>query len=305
MDHKTVLITGGTGSLGKALVHKIFTKYSPKRVIVFSRDEFKQSEMQKTHNYDNLRYFIGDIRDKDRLCRVMKGVDIVIHAAALKQVPALEYNPSEAVKTNIYGTQNVIDACIDHGVEKAIFISTDKAVNPINLYGATKMAAEKLWGAANAYNKTKFSLVRYGNVIGSRGSVIPLFQNMEGDTAPVTDPEMTRFWLTLSQAVELVLLTYKIVASGVYVPILKSMDMGSLALCFKDKIKTVGIRPGEKIHESMVADGEDVYFVPSCYLDGKNHKKILIAKRKKNYNSCDCVRFTREEMLALIEKGTE
>lgn len=294
MNGKTVMIAGGTGSLGKKLVETLFYKFIPKKVIVFSRDEFKQSEMRKTHDYDDLRYFIGDVRDKDRLKRAMKGVDVVIHAAALKQVPALEYNPTEAVKTNIYGTQNVIDACVDCGVEKAIFISTDKAVNPINLYGATKMAAEKLWNAANSYSVTKFSSVRYGNVIGSRGSVIPLFQQIEGDTAPVTDPEMTRFWITLEQAVELVLYAYLQNDTGTFVPHLKAMTMESLAGCFKDKIKVIGIRPGEKKHEVLVADGEEVYFVSYGFL---GH-----VKRNCRYTS-DCVmteHFTKEEMLCLI-----
>lgn len=295
MDNKVVLISGATGSLGKQLVHTIFAKYSPKRVIVFSRDEFKQSEMRKTHDYDNLRYFIGDVRDKDRLQRVMKGVDVVIHAAALKQVPSCEYCPSEAVKTNIYGTQNVIDACIDNGVEKAIFISTDKAVNPINLYGTTKMAAEKLWNAANTYNATKFSSVRYGNVIGSRGSVIPLFQNLEGDTAPVTDPEMTRFWLTLEQAVELVLYTYGQSDLGVFVPHLKSISMKDLAMCFKDKIKVIGVRPGEKIHEALASSDEEVNFISYGCIAHVKHKGPYFS------NGIMTDRFTKEEMLCLIE----
>lgn len=292
MNDKTILITGATGSLGKQLVHTIFDKYSPKRVIVFSRDEFKQSEMRKTHDYDNLRYFIGDVRDAERLKRVMKGVDVVIHAAALKQVPSCEYCPTEAVKTNVFGTQNVIDACIDCGVEKAIFISTDKAVNPVNLYGATKMAAEKLWKAANAYNDTKFSAVRYGNVIGSRGSVIPLFQNLEGDTAPVTDPEMTRFWITLSQAVNLVLFAYDKDIAGVFVPRLKSISMERLAACFKDHIKVIGSRPGEKVHEAMVADGETVNMVDMNFM---TYQKI-----SKPYESNNCEKLTKEEMLCLI-----
>ncbi len=292
MDNKVVLLTGGTGSLGKKLVDVIFNTFSPTKVIVFSRDEFKQSEMQKTHDYDNLRYFIGDVRDKERLSRVMKGVDVVIHAAALKQVPAAEYNPTEAVKTNIYGTQNVIDVCIDCGVKDAIFISTDKSVNPINLYGATKMAAEKMWNAANAYNVTNFSSVRYGNVIGSRGSVIPLFQSIKGDTVPVTDPEMTRFWITLDQAAKLVLFAYDHSLTGTFVPLLKSMSMRELALCFKDKIEVIGIRPGEKIHEAMIADGDDVFLVNSKFNGGYH--------TTEPYTSDKCERFTRKEMLCLI-----
>jgi len=296
MDNKTILITGGTGSLGKKLAETLFQKFSPKRVIVYSRDEFKQSEMQKTHNYDNLRYLIGNVRDIERLKLAMKGVDVVIHTAALKQVPTLEYNPMEAIKTNVLGTQNVIEACLDRGVEKAIFISTDKAVNPINLYGATKMAAEKLWNAANAYNVTKFSSVRYGNVIGSRGSVIPLFQSIEGDTVPVTDPEMTRFWITLEQAVELVLRAYRCQNIGTFVPMLKSMSMGELALCFKDKFETVGIRKGEKIHEVLASDGEEIMAV-----DFNNDHSVISAVRNGTYNSKDAGRLTRKEMLCLIE----
>lgn len=301
MNNKVILITGATGSLGKKLVEVIFNKYSPKRVIVFSRDEYKQSEMQKTHDYENIRYFIGDVRDKERMKLALRGVDIVIHAAALKQVPTLEYNPTEAVKTNIYGTQNVIEACIDCKVEKAIFISTDKAVNPINLYGATKMAAEKLWNAANTYNATKFSSVRYGNVIGSRGSVIPLFQSLKGDTVPVTDPEMTRFWLTLEQAVELVLIAYRHDKTGTYIPLLKSMSMRSLAMCFKEKIEVIGIRPGEKTHESLVVAGENVYIV--------DIKKNFVYQGNSEYTTsnenCFCSKarpkFTKEEMLCLID----
>ena len=295
MEGKVILITGGTGSLGKALTKKLFDKFIPKKVIVFSRDEFKQSEMRKTHDYENLRYFIGDVRDVERLELAMHGVDVVIHTAALKQVPTLEYNPMEAVKTNILGTQNVILACMQSGVKKALFISTDKAVNPINLYGATKLAAEKLWNAANSYSLTKFSSVRYGNVIGSRGSVIPFFQSLEGDTAPVTDPNMTRFWITLDQAVDLVLYAYHQDDLGTYIPLLKSMDMDSLARCFKGKVEVIGIRPGEKIHESLIADGEAVCIVDTDY---KHH---LWASGP--YTSDKAEKFTRKEMLCLINSS--
>jgi UDP-N-acetylglucosamine 4,6-dehydratase len=297
LDNKTVLVTGGTGSLGKALTKKLFDKFIPKKVIIFSRDEYKQSEMRKVYNYENLRYFIGDVRDLERLELAMHGVDVVIHAAALKQVPTLEYNPMEAVKTNILGTQNVILACMQSGVKKALFISTDKAVNPINLYGATKMAAEKLWNAANSYSLTQFSSVRYGNVIGSRGSVIPLFQTLEGDTAPVTDPNMTRFWITLEQAVDLVLYAYEQEDLGTFVPHLRSMRMQALAECFKDKIKVIGIRPGEKRHEALVAHGECVYMVDENL---KTHYN-----RAQAYYSNDCVHFTKKEMLCLINSSLE
>jgi len=296
MNNQNVLITGGTGSLGKKLVETIFQKFIPNKVIVFSRDEYKQSEMQKTHDYDKIRYFIGDVRDKERLRLALKGVDVVIHAAALKQVPTLEYNPTEAVKTNIYGTQNVIQACLDCGVKKAIFISTDKAVNPINLYGATKMAAEKLWQAANSYSVTQFSSVRYGNVIGSRGSVIPYFLKLKNEgitTLPITDPEMTRFWITLEQAVQLVLFAISQEALGVYVPKLKAMTMMALANCFMDGFDTVGVRPGEKIHEYMVAEGEEVYMVD---LD-----EWVFSSANHGYSSNGCLYFTKEEMQCLID----
>lgn len=296
MNKQTVLITGGTGSLGKKLVETIFDKFIPNKVIVFSRDEYKQSEMQKTHDYDKIRYFIGDVRDKERLKLALRDVDIVIHAAALKQVPAMEYNPTEAVKTNIYGTQNVIEACIDCGVKKAIFISTDKAVNPINLYGATKMAAEKLWQAANSYAVTKFSSVRYGNVIGSRGSVIPYFLKLKNDgatTLPITDFRMTRFWLTLGQAVELVLQTLENADLGVFIPRIKAMSMNELAKTIIPDVnlEQTGIRAGEKLHESLNANEQRVYIVSG---DG-----VLSTDNSISSNQID--QYTREEMKCLID----
>jgi UDP-N-acetylglucosamine 4,6-dehydratase len=294
MNKLNVLITGGTGSLGKKLVETIFQKFIPNKVIVFSRDEYKQSEMQKTHDYDNIRYFIGDVRDKERLKLALKGVDIVIHAAALKQVPTLEYNPTEAVKTNIYGTQNVIEACIDCGVKKAIFISTDKAVNPINLYGATKMAAEKLWQAANSYAITQFSSVRYGNVIGSRGSVIPYFLQLKKDgatTLPITDENMTRFWMSLEDAVELVFYTLESDDIGVFVPTMQSMSMVTLAHTIFPKcdIEIVGIRAGEKIHESLNTAGCKVNLVNPWF---QSHVEITrkISSRDANRHSGEGMR---------------
>lgn len=264
-DKKVVLLTGGTGSLGKALINSL----EANKIIVFSRDEFKQHEMAKTAP-DNVRFFIGNVRDKERLCQAMGDVDIVIHAAALKQVPILEYNPTEAVKTNIYGTQNVIEACLESGVKRAVFISTDKAVNPINLYGATKLAGEKLWIAANAYNKTIFSAVRYGNVIGSRGSVVPLFKKLKEEGAsefPITDHRMTRFWLTLDDAVGLV----KTAIEGegkIYVPWAESAKIFDIAqtiasgMNFVPHYPEIGVRPGEKIHEKLVSeDMKDVMMV--------------------------------------------
>ena len=300
MNKQNILITGGTGSLGKKLVETIFQKFIPNKVIVFSRDEYKQSEMQKTHDYDNIRYFIGDVRDKERLKLALRGVDIVIHAAALKQVPTLEYNPTEAVKTNIYGTQNVIEACIDCGVKNAIFISTDKAVNPINLYGATKMAAEKLWQAANSYAVTKFSSVRYGNVIGSRGSVIPYFLKLKNEgatTLPITDMAMTRFWITLDQAVELVLTAYDFMdtKTGVFVPLLKSMEMRNLARTIIPDcdLRVIGIRAGEKMHEALIADGEEVLLID---LNTKNALASSIP-----ISSDSVKQITQKEMSCLID----
>ena len=213
LDNKTILITGGTGSFGKCFTRYVFTHYNPKKVIVYSRDEFKQFIMQNEFREyaDRLRFFIGDVRDKERLERAFEGVDYVIHAAALKQVPTCEYNPNEAIKTNIHGAQNVIDAALDSNVKKVVALSTDKAVNPVNLYGGTKLVSDKLFIAANAYAGTKdinFSIVRYGNVAGSRGSIIPLFHNIiknGGRELPITDYRMTRFWISLTQGVELVI----------------------------------------------------------------------------------------------------
>src|SRR5687767_2660829 len=222
---KTVLVTGGTGSFGRRFTEIALTRHDPKKLIVFSRDELKQSEMHAhfgEKDYPNIRYFIGDVRDRDRLYRAFDGVDIVVHAAALKQVPAAEYNPIEAVKTNILGAANLIDAAIDRGVKKVIALSTDKAANPINLYGATKLCSDKLFVAANAYaaHHTRFAVVRYGNVVGSRGSVIPLFVKMrERGVVTITDPRMTRFWITLEQGVRFVLMTLERMQGGeIFVP---------------------------------------------------------------------------------------
>lgn len=274
MSEQVICITGATGTLGHALVEHLFSNYNPKRVIVYSRDEFKQSEMQKKFSgkkYNNLRFFIGDVRDCERLKSALAGVDIVIHAAALKQVPALEYNPEEAVKTNVDGSMNVIRACVDCNVKKAILVSTDKAVSPVNLYGATKLCAEKLFIAANAYNKTQFSCVRYGNVIGSRGSVIPLFQTIkagvvEGGTPvfPITSKEMTRFWITIEDAVELVITAINYTKAGIFVPLIKSMSMLDVAKAVDEncEVEVIGVRRGEKIHESLVSeDNEHIYLV--------------------------------------------
>ena len=266
-DDKVVLITGGTGSFGQKFTSYLFRHYKPRKVVIFSRDEFKQFEMSATfHEPEHeIRYFIGDIRDKERLYRSFEGVDYVVHAAALKQVPAAEYNPFEAVKTNILGAQNIIDAAIDRGVKKVIALSTDKAVSPINLYGATKLAMEKLLIAANAYvgaKETCFSVVRYGNVIGSRGSVIPFFKsymNSGGRKLPITDERMTRFWITLQQGVELISRAAREAVGGeVFVPKIPSMRILDLvkAVAPDCEYEVIGIRPGEKLHESLISKDE-------------------------------------------------
>jgi UDP-N-acetylglucosamine 4,6-dehydratase len=260
-NDKSILITGGTGSFGKQCVKTLLQRYQPKRLIVFSRDELKQFEMQQDICDPAMRYFIGDVRDVDRLIQAMRGVDYVIHAAALKQVPAAEYNPMECIKTNIYGAENVIRAAIENEVKKVIALSTDKAVNPINLYGATKLASDKLFVAANNIaggRRTRFSVVRYGNVVGSRGSVIPFFKGLIAKGAkelPVTDPRMTRFWLTLQDGVDFVLKNFERMQGGeVFVPKIPSMRILDLveSLAPGIPVKTVGIRPGEKLHELMV-----------------------------------------------------
>jgi UDP-N-acetylglucosamine 4,6-dehydratase len=260
--HKTVLVTGGTGSFGKKFVDIVLQDHKPERLIVFSRDEMKQYEMQQSFNDPCMRYFIGDVRDRDRLYRALVGVDIVVHAAALKQVPTAEYNPFEAVKTNVMGAQNVIDAAIDRGVSRVIALSSDKAANPINLYGATKLCADKLCIAANSYagGGTRFSIVRYGNVVGSRGSVIPFFQKMrKNGRIPITDERMTRFWMTLEQGVRFVLKCLALMHGGeIFVPKIPSMRIMDLARAIAPECgyEFIGIRPGEKLHEVLVPEDE-------------------------------------------------
>ena len=263
LNNKTVLITGGTGSFGHHFVDYVLAHYQPQKIIIYSRDEFKQFNMQNAYKKYNdvIRFFIGDVRDKERLYRALNGVDYVIHAAALKQVPACEYNPIEAIKTNINGACNVIDACLDKGVKKVVALSTDKAVSPINLYGSTKMVSDKLFAAANAYSGsdgTKFAVVRYGNVAGSRGSVIPFFQNIinnGGDELPITDHRMTRFWISLEEGVKLVVKALEESRGGETfiskIPSFKITDLAQAMLpgC---KMPEVGIREGEKLHEVMV-----------------------------------------------------
>lgn len=262
LDNKTVLITGGTGSFGKKFVSKALQSKVTK-VIVFSRDELKQYEMKQEFKDERLRFFIGDVRDKDRLYRAFDGVDIVIHAAAMKHVDACEYNPFEAIKTNIHGAQNIIEAAIDRGVEKVIALSTDKACSPVNLYGATKLASDKLFVAANAYvgeKKTRFAVVRYGNVVGSRGSVVPFFKKIRHTgTIPITDERMTRFWITLDQGVQFVIDNLKRMQGGeIFVPKIPSMKVTDLAKAIAPEceIEIIGIRPGEKLHEAMITQDD-------------------------------------------------
>ncbi len=259
LDGKTILVTGGTGSFGKAFVTFVLARFQPRRLIVFSRDELKQFHMQQQFQHPALRFFIGDVRDRDRLYRAFAGVDYVVHAAALKQVPACEYNPFEAIRTNVIGAENVINAAIDQGVKRVIALSTDKAANPINLYGATKLCSDKLFIAGNAYSgaqDTRFSVVRYGNVLGSRGSVVPFFRACRNKgVIPITDPRMTRFWITLPQAVQFVLECFERMKGGeIFVPKIPSMKIVDLAKAIAPgcRHEIVGIRPGEKLHEVMI-----------------------------------------------------
>ncbi|MDC8830456.1 UDP-N-acetylglucosamine 4,6-dehydratase (inverting) [Alteromonas gilva] len=262
-DNKTILITGGTGSFGKRFVSYLLANATPRKVIIYSRDELKQFEMQQHFNAPCMRYFIGDVRDNERLKIAMKGVDYVVHAAALKQVPAAEYNPNECIKTNINGAQNVIDAAMANDVSRVIALSTDKAANPVNLYGATKLASDKLFVAANNISGAtgpRFSVVRYGNVVGSRGSVVPFFRKLlsEGrQKLPVTHPEMTRFWITLDEGVEFVVNNFSRMQGGeIFVPKIPSIRITDLvtAMSGQSAYEEVGIRPGEKLHEVMVPE---------------------------------------------------
>lgn len=300
LNNKTILITGGTGSFGQRMTQRILERFNPKKVIVFSRDEYKQYIMRGVFKkYDKkIRYFLGDVRDKSRLLRAFDSVDLVIHAAALKQVPTLEYNPIEAIKTNILGAVNVIDAAIDRKVKKVIALSTDKAVNPINLYGGTKLVSDKLFVSANAYvgkgKKTIFSVVRYGNVVGSRGSIVPMFKELaDGNKKyfPITDLRMTRFWLPLDSAVDLVFQALNLSLGGeIFVakcPSFKIVDLAR-AINNKIKIKEVGVRPGEKLHEVMITEDDSrstyeysKFFIIYPSLDFWNNKNNKIAGGKK------------------------
>jgi len=259
-NDKAILITGGTGSFGRQYAKTLLQRYSPKRLVIFSRDELKQSEMQRDFNKKCMRYFLGDVRDRERLTQAMNGIDYVIHAAAIKQVPMAEYNPTECIKTNVYGAENVISAAIENNVDKVIALSTDKAANPINLYGASKLAADKLFVAANnivGTGPTRFACVRYGNVVGSRGSVVPFFKKLLDEGAseiPITHSDMTRFWITLQQGVDFVLKNFARMQGGeIFVPKIPSVHILDLAKAYAPgkRVKIIGIRPGEKIHEVM------------------------------------------------------
>lgn len=295
LNDKVILITGGTGSFGKKFLEMIFAQYSPKKVIIYSRDEYKQSVMRTEYqdkvDMSRVRFFIGDVRDRERLYRAFEGVDYVIHAAAMKQVPICEYNPMEAIKTNIHGAQNVINAALDKGIKKVVALSTDKAVNPINLYGGTKLVSDKLFIAANAYsgkNGTVFSVVRYGNVAGSRGSVIPIWKKAikEGSNElGVTDMRMTRFWITLQEGVELVFKALKESRGGeTYISKIPSFHIADLAKAMKPDatLTEIGIREGEKLHEVMVTRDDsrmtyeyDKHYIIYPNFDWKNPKDIL------------------------------
>lgn len=259
-DNKSILITGGTGSFGKKYVETILRRYQPKKLIIYSRDELKQYEMSLRFSDPCMRYFIGDVRDRDRLVQATAGVDYIIHAAALKQVPAAEYNPMECIKTNIHGAENVIHAALANDVGQVIALSTDKAASPINLYGATKLASDKLFVAANNVtggHRTRFAVVRYGNVVGSRGSVIPFFQHLVrsgADHLPITDPRMTRFWITLQQGVDFVLTNFRRMHGGeIFIPKIPSVRVVDVASAMAPGLdqRVIGIRPGEKLHEVM------------------------------------------------------
>jgi len=264
LNDKAVLVTGGTGSFGKHFLKTVIAQYKPKRLIVFSRDELKQSEMAQDfphEKYPFIRYFIGDVRDRDRLELALRDVDYVIHAAAMKQVPTAEYNPFECIRTNVFGAENVVSAALNRGVKRVVALSTDKAANPVNLYGASKLASDKIFVAANnlaGADGTRFSVVRYGNVFGSRGSVVPFFKKLAAEGAeslPITDPRMTRFWITLTQGVNLVLSSMEMMRGGeIFVPKIPSTTIPQLATLVSPDLKqhVVGIRPGEKLHETMI-----------------------------------------------------
>jgi UDP-N-acetylglucosamine 4,6-dehydratase len=325
--NKSILITGGTGSFGKEFIRNIQKRYLPKKIIVFSRDELKQYEMSQEFSQKNMRFFLGDVRDRDRLVMATKGIDYIVHCAALKQVPAAEYNPTECIKTNIYGAENVIYAALQNNIKKVIALSTDKAANPINLYGATKLASDKLFIAANnmiGENNTEFSVVRYGNVVGSRGSVVTFFNKLIEKniyTFPVTDIKMTRFWITLKQGVDFVIKSFERMHGGeIFVPKLPSILITDLvaAMNSKAKIKVIGIRPGEKLHETMCPQDDahltlefkdhfvikpTIIFTKSIsYKTNKIGEKGKLVKKEFEYNSRINKKFLTSKEILKINK---
>lgn len=286
LKDKSILVTGGTGSFGRNFIKYLLDNSEAKRIIIFSRDELKQSQMEREFNSGRLRFFIGDVRDEKRLQRAFHGVDIVVHAAALKQVPTLEYNPFEAIKTNIMGSQNVIDAAIDQGVKTVLLVSTDKAAQPVNLYGSTKLCAEKLFVNANLYaaNKTKFSCVRYGNVIASRGSIIETLLDAKNEAkVQITDERMTRFWISLKQSFDLVFYALNNMEGGeIFIPKIPSMKLGDLFDCLAPGMEReiIGIRPGEKMHEILLTDDEagHSYEFDNYYVILPDNRKVFPGK---------------------------
>ena len=328
VKNKNILITGGTGSFGNQITDVLLNKFSPRKVIIFSRDEFKQFQMQKKFSltsYPNIRYFIGDVRDYDRVNHALRGVDIVFHAAALKQVPAIEYNPMEAVKTNIYGTQNIINASINNNVKRVIAVSTDKSVNPVNLYGATKLCFERLVIAGNSLSGSNgpiFSVLRYGNVFGSRGSVVPVFlkQKKQGKIT-ITHPEMTRFTITLEEAINFVLNSASLMIGGeIFVPRIPSYNIVQLANVIGPNIKheICGIRPGEKIHELMIGENESHlainckdffvitpitrYHVTDNYMEHYSEYSPQFLKRGETYSSGKNIMIDDNKLLNLVNE---
>jgi len=328
-DNKNILITGGTGSFGQKFTSVLLEQYNPNKIIIFSRDEFKQSIMQESFSGEMIRYFIGDVRDKERLHQACEGVDFIIHAAAMKQVPASEYNPHECIKTNIDGATNVISAALYNNVEKVIALSTDKAANPINLYGATKLASDKLFVAANnlvGNRKTRFSVSRYGNVVGSRGSVVPLFKKLAKEDCkeiPITHKDMTRFWITLRQGVQFVLDNFARMRGGeIFLPKIPSVNILDLAAVYAPglKPKFIGIRPGEKIHEIMCSKDEshlvvefekfflikpsirfnDIHNDFSETVNGERGKPV---EEEFEYNSGSNIHFLSQEEIINFEKS--
>ena len=329
-QNKSILITGGTGSFGNQFVQYLLDNHKPKKIIIYSRDELKQFEMQQIFSQSCMRYFIGDVRDKERLITAMKGVDYVVHAAALKQVPAAEYNPNECIKTNINGAQNVIDASIAIDVSRVIALSTDKAANPVNLYGATKLASDKLFVAANNISGAtgpRFSVVRYGNVVGSRGSVVPYYRKLlqeNCESLPVTHPEMTRFWITLDEGVKFVVKSFSRMQGGeVFVPKIPSVRIIDLveAMSGKKEFNVIGIRPGEKLHEIMVPEEmahhtiefSDHYVIAPAitffdktldYFNNKLGESGVAAESKFEYHSGTNSEFLSVDELRNLDKAT-